>query len=165
MNATSLHALVVDQHFGELSPEVTELLETYLGENAEARAEALEIRKALSVTEETVLRHPELGRVVATTSGNDVREAIGNGRIALSWLAMAASIALLAVLAGGAGFFVGQRMDNHHSLPEPAIDGSTPYAPRKESPWARYRVAHERGRDGRLVVRVDAANLDNSTLR
>ena len=64
MNSTSLHALVVDHHSGELSPEVAELLETYLGENADARAEALRIREALSITEETVLRHPELGRAI-----------------------------------------------------------------------------------------------------
>ena len=51
MNSTSLLALIVDQHSGELAPEVVELLEAYLAENADACAEAERIRNALSVTE------------------------------------------------------------------------------------------------------------------
>ena len=161
MNSTSLHALVVDHHSGELSPEVAELLETYLGENAGARAEALRIREALSITEETVLRHPELGRVMESK----VEGASRKHRIASSWVAKVASIAFLALLMGGAGFFAGQRMSHSQSLPAPAIDDSTLRTPRKESPWARYRIAHERDRNGQHVVRVDTANLDNPPLR
>jgi len=161
MNSTSLHALVVDHCSGELSPEVAELLETYLGENAGARAEALQIREALSITEETVLRHPELGRVMESK----VEDASRKHGIASSWVAKAASVAFLAVLMGGAGFFAEQRMSHSQSLPAPAIDDSTLRTPRKESPWARYRIAHERDRNGQHVVRVDTANLDNPSLR
>jgi hypothetical protein len=165
MNPTSLHALVVDQYSGELSPEVAELLETYLGENADARAEALRIRKALSITEETVLRHPELGRVMESRVEDAGQPAISKRRIVLSWVAKAASVALLAALTGGAGFFAGQRMNQRELLPASATDDSTLRTPRKESPWARYRIAPERGRNGQRVVRVDTANLDNAALR
>jgi hypothetical protein len=165
MNSTSLHVLVVDHHSGELSPEVAELLETYLGENAGARAEALRIREALSIAEETVLRHPELGRVMESKVEDVGGRAISKRHIASSWVAKAASVAFLAVLTGGAGFFAGQRMNHSQSLPASAIDDSTLRTPRKESPWARYRIAHERDRSGQHVVRVDAANLDYPSLR
>ena len=165
MNSTSLHALVVDHHSGELSPEVAELLETYLGENADARAEALRIREALSITEETVLRHPELGRAIESKVEDAGRRASSKRRIASSWVAKAASVAFLAVLMGGAGFFAGQRMSHSQSMPAPAIDDSTLRTPRKESPWARYRIAHERDRNGQHVVRVETANLNNPSFR
>ena len=40
MKPESLNALIIDRHFGELSPEAEELLEQHLATHVEARAEA-----------------------------------------------------------------------------------------------------------------------------
>jgi hypothetical protein len=152
MNATSLHALVVDQHFGELTPEVAELLGEYLSENATARAEASRIREALTVTEETVRLHPEVAQLEVAESCLSAR-----GKRDLSWLARAASIAALATLAGVGGFLAGQ---THQPVSNAASNAAQdlPRPPRKDSPWARYRIASDFGSTGLQVVRVDAPN-------
>jgi hypothetical protein len=148
----------------ELSPEVADLLESHLAQNAEARAEADRIRKTLAVTETAVLRYPELvGASQAESAGKQTHPAPRTTTV--WWLAKAASITLLAGLTSTAGFFLGK---NQNRPPEPAalaaVD-ATQRAPRKDSPWARYRVASERSSTGLKVVRVDTANLENSILR
>jgi hypothetical protein len=162
MNSRSLHALIVDQHFGELSPEVTELLETHLEQNATSRAEADRIRQTLVITEDAVLQHPELARIGIDDSAerqrNSPRRLIG-----ASWLAKAASIALLAALAGTAGFLFGKKQENVRPTTSLAMAGATQLTPRRDSPWARYRLAPEQ--NGLQVVRVDTASRDNSALR
>lgn len=164
MNSMSLHALIVDQHFGELSPEVAELLENHLGQNAEARAEADRIKQTLAVTESVVLRHPEL--VGAVPVDPVERQGLPRRRgFGASWLAKAASIALLAGLASTAGFFLGRNQDPAPATTTLATTDAVERPPRKDSPWARYRVAPERSGAGMQVVRVDTANLDNSMLR
>jgi anti-sigma factor RsiW len=164
MNSTSLHALIVDQHCGELSPEVADLLESHLAQDAEARAEANRIRQTLSVTEDAVLRHPELARVETVERASAARFAMRAG-FRTSWLAKAASIALLASLTGVAGYFFGKQQGTVPSAAALAVAGTAQTSPRKDSPWARYRVVPERKGDGIQVVRVDTANLDNTTLR
>jgi len=159
MNATSLHALVVDQHFGELAPEVAELLEEFLAENAKARAEAGRIREALTVTEETVRLHPELARLEVAESHWSAR-----GKRNFPWLARAASIAALATLTGVGGFLAGQ---THQPVSNPAANtaGDLARPPRKDSPWARYRIASDQGSTGLQAVRVDAPNSIKGTLQ
>jgi hypothetical protein len=152
MNSTSLHALIVDQHFGELSPEVAELLEAHLAQNATSRAEADRIKQTLAITEHAVLRHPELARVGTADSVEkqriSIRRLFGGG-----WLAKAASIALLAALAGTAGFLFGKKQETVPSTTALAMAGATQRTPRKDSPWARYRFAPEQG--SMQVVRVE----------
>lgn len=163
MNSESFYALIVDQHFGELSPEVAELLENHLAQDTGARAEADRIKQTLKVTETAVLRHPEL--LGAASADLVERRSVSFRRsMGALWLAKAASIALLAALASTAGFFLGK---NHNRAPEAAlaVRDELKRPERKDSPWARYRVAPERSRTGMQVVRVDAPNLDNSTLR
>ena len=163
MNSTSLLALIVDQHSGELAPEVVELLEAHLAENANARAEAESVRKALAVTEETVLRHPELARVEPMNSV-DVRASSERRRLYPSWLAKAASIALLAGVTGAGGFLVGQKNPSITAAAPTVLDDSA-RPPRKDSPWARYRVAQDRDGGGMQIVRVDSAKRTESTLQ
>jgi hypothetical protein len=158
-----LHALIVDQHFGELSSEAAELLEAHLAQDAEARAEAYRIRQTLEVTSRAVLLNPELARVETSDSAETEFSASGR-RIGAPWLAKAASIALLAALTSTAGYFVGKRQD---TVPVATISPPTreSQVPRKDSPWARYRFASEQGGTHMQVVRVDPKNPDNSTLR
>lgn len=49
MKTTNFQALIIDHHFGELSPEVVELLEHYLAEHPHAREEADKILETLGV--------------------------------------------------------------------------------------------------------------------
>jgi len=164
MNSTSLHALIVDQHCGELSPEVADLLESHLAQDAEARAEANRIRQTLAVTEDTVFRHPELARVETVGPASAPRFSTRGG-FGTSWLAKAASIALLASLTGAGGFFFGKRQDSAPSTMTLAVASTAQTSPRKDSPWARYRIVPEQKGAGIQVVRVDTANLDSATLR
>lgn len=163
MNSTSLHALIVDQHFGELSPEAAELLENHLAENAEARAEADRIRATLATTERAVLQHPELVRVEPMNPSEIRHHAAG---FHLPWLAKAAAIALLGVLTTTAGYFLGKNQGATSTPPVVlAAADQEQKPPRKDSPWARYRVTPERSGTGMRIVRVDTAKLDSSTLR
>jgi hypothetical protein len=164
MNSTSLQALIVDQHFGELSPEVTDLLENHLAQNAEARAEADRVRQTLAVTETVVLRHPELVGAVQAASAEPERVASPRS-IGISWLAKAASITLLAALASTAGFFLGRNQNRAPETSAVVASDTSQRPPRKDSPWARYRVAPERSSNGIKVVRVDTTHLENSVLR
>jgi hypothetical protein len=164
MNSTSLHALIVDQHCGELSPEVADLLESHLAQHAEARAEANRIRQTLAVTEDAVLRHPELARVETIERGSTASFAT-RADFRTSRLAKAAAIALLASLTGSTGYLLGKRQGTVPSASTLAVASTAQASPRKDSPWARYRVVPERKGTGIQVVRVDTANLDNTTLR
>jgi hypothetical protein len=146
MNPPSLHALIIDQQLGELPPEVAELLETHLAQNAEARAEAERIRQTLTVTQQAMLLHPELARV-------GMGDPAPRG-ISAPWLAKAAAIALLGALAGAGGFFAGRKPE---AVSVTTIT-SAPPAPRKDSPWARYRIAQGPGGVGLQAVRVDTSN-------
>lgn len=172
MNPSSLHALVIDRHFGELSIEATELLEMHLAENADAQAGAQRILRALAVTQKTVLQHPELARMpfVEKTpepaSSQPLHRPI---RMTLPWLGRAAAVLLLAALIGTGGFLAGRSSASSSAMialeaerPAPAPAISTP--PRKESPWARYRMTFDPAGQGMQVVRVDTLNLNEKSM-
>ena len=161
MNSTSLHALIVDQQLGELSPEVAELLELHLARDSAARGEAERIKQSLAATEGAVVRHAELARIELVEPQR--RWHFGFGQ---SWLAQAASIALLAAVASTAGFFLGKKQESS-SLPPaaPLLAEVEQRPPRKDSPWARYRFRPERSATGMQIVRVDPTRLNDSNLR
>ncbi|MDP1589768.1 MAG: hypothetical protein Q8M07_18590 [Prosthecobacter sp.] len=180
MKPSSLHALVIDRHFGELTPEATELLELHLAQNADARVEAERILASLSVTHDAVLGHPELvlasvGRVwrqparllgyesgvppqpakddracatVVLPPGIPASQRITKKPSFIPWLARAAAIALLA---GAAGFFAGR---SESRMASGDVESPT-QTPRKESPWAKYRMSFDPAGEGMQVVRVD----------
>ncbi len=153
MKSVSLHALIIDRHFGELSSEAVELLEHHLTGNASARAEAERILESLNVTRDAVLRHPELAYVSAI----EKRPAPAPRRVSpiMPWLAHAAAMVLLAALAGAGGFVAGRS----GSLAKTDAVETKP-AQRKESPWAKYRMTFDPAGEGMQVVRVDSANLE-----
>jgi anti-sigma factor RsiW len=162
MNTTSLLALIVDQHAGELTPEVAELLEAYLAQNPTARAEAVRIREALAVTEKTLIHHPKLARVENVHTANSSLAPKGRRQFTASWLPKAASIAVLAVLTGAGGYFAGRKA-SPRSADGIVIAEATSRLPRKDSPWARYRFASDGA--GMQIVRVDAPKVMEGTLR
>jgi hypothetical protein len=91
--------LIIDRHFGELSPEAEEMLDHHLSANAAARAEAERILDSLNVTRDVVLRHPELARVPVMPQSKVLKPRHSS---AMPWLARAAAMLLLAALAGAA---------------------------------------------------------------
>lgn len=156
MNPQSLHALVIDRHFGELSPEATELLELHLAQNAAARTEAERVLESLTVTRDTVLRHPELGQVSPPVE--KIVTAPVRRRQTILWLARAAAVILFAGLTGGSGFLAGRSGVPSAAETKGEVAGATPVTPRKNSPWARYRMAFDPGSNGMQIVRVESSN-------
>jgi hypothetical protein len=152
MNSTSLHALIIDQHFGELSPEAAELLEAHLAQDASARAEADRIRQTLAVTGEAVVQHPELAQA-EPEDVSEKRDALRHRFPDASWLAKAAAIAAFASLTWTVGFWSGKKQDVASPGPASMIATATQQPPRTDRPWARYRIAS--ASHGLQVVRVD----------
>ncbi|MBL9133543.1 MAG: hypothetical protein JNG86_20195 [Verrucomicrobiaceae bacterium] len=154
MKPSSLHALVIDRHFGELTPEAAELLDLHLARHPDARAEAERILASLAVTQEAVVRHPELAHVMPASVEKAVTP-MPRRRVMMPWLARAAAIALLAAIAGVAGFVAGR---SESRVTDSGSKSSAP-SPRKESPWARYRLSFDPAGQGMQVVRVDTSKL------
>lgn len=155
MKPESLHALIIDRHFGELSPEAAELLEHHLAANAAARAEAERIHESLNITRDAVLRHAELAHVPVKAP---VVPHVVKRPAFMPWLARAAAVVVLAALTGVGGFVMG-RAD---SRPQAVTENVS--APRRESPWAKYRMSFDPAGDGMQIVRVDMEKLETKAL-
>ncbi len=151
MKPESLHALLIDRHFGELSPEAAELLEHHLATHAPARAEAERLLAALTTTQAAVLQHPELARVPATPPTRNALRPHWPHR-----LARAAAVLLLAGLAGAGGYLAGRG-----NPPLPLATAT----PRPASPWAKYRMSFDPSGAGIQVLRVDTASPPATSLR
>ncbi len=151
MKPESLHALLIDRHFGELSPEAAELLEHHLATHAPARAEAGRLLATLTTTQAAVLQHPELARVPATTPSHRAHRPHWH-----SWLARAAAVLMLAGLAGTGGYLAGR------GGPPPPLAAATP---RPGSPWAKYRMSFDPAGTGIQILRVDTASQPATSLR
>lgn len=162
MNPSSLHALVIDRHFGELSPEAAELLELHLTENPGAQAEAQRILRALAVTQKTVMQHPELARVPFGEKAQSPGPRRPWRLASLTpWLARAAAVLLLAALTSTGGFLAGRSSapsSTAMTTPSAAEAPAPATSARKESPWARYRMTFDPAGQGMQVVRVDTLN-------
>jgi anti-sigma factor RsiW len=143
MNPTTLQALIIDRHCGELSPEAIELLDHYLAQHPDARAQAELLRATLSITEQAVLRHPELVVRTATRCPDVQRKA----HIA-PWLLRAAAVLALTAT----GFLAGRATQTPASLLQPQTTARTPL---KNSPWAKYRMAVDRKTNALQFVRID----------
>ncbi len=155
MNAQSLHALIIDRHFGELTPEATELLAAHLAQNPAAQAEADRILRALSTTEQAVLEHPELVQMGHGERKQEIAEpSAKKGSWSPAWLARAAAIVALLGVSGATGFFAGRTQPVTPPSPTVAATNVVPRLPRSDSPWASYRLAHDPNGGGLRAVRV-----------
>lgn len=155
MNTQSLHALIIDRHFGELSPEATELLAAHLAQNPQAQAEADRILGALAITEQTVLEHPELVQMGYGEKRPAIAEpAKQKGWFTLSVLAKAAAVVVLLGVSGVTGFFAGRTQPLAHPTPTVAAVNVAQQTPRSDSPWASYRLTHDPSSGELRAVRV-----------
>ena len=148
MKSTTLHALVIDHHLGELPPEVEELLLHHLATNPGARAEAEHILAALQTTQETVIAFPEL----AQPSPEVTAPTLLSPKNRAPWLRRVAIAALFAAATSGA-YFAGK-----FSI---GTANETVSSPPKTSPWARYRMTPASNGSGMTVVRVDRSGNEN----
>jgi len=148
MNPEHLHALVIDRHFDELTPEVTALLDAYLATHPNAQHEADDIIASLALAGRTLELHPELARVTEPDAFMRPPTILGTARSKWAGLAIAASIALVAAMSG---FYAGSQKRE----PTAAVNVPPSEIAKQSGPWARYRmVADPRGL-GMQVVRVD----------
>lgn len=163
MNPQSLHALVIDRHFGELAPEAADLLEHHLAQNPAARTEAERILQSLAVTGDAMLRHPELAQVAPVAKASTAR----SWQPALSvWMLRAAALLLLATVAAAAGFITGRSTAPVTANPVLLAAVSQPSeVSSKSGPWARYRMSFDPSGSGVQVVRVDVPTPESKTLR
>lgn len=162
MNPQSLHALVIDRHFGELAPEAADLLDHHLAQDAGARAEAERILQSLAVTGDAMLRHPELARVAPAVRAKVVRPWFP---AVSTWMLRAAALVLLATVAGAVGFLTGRSTAPEGTAPVLLAAASRPAESAKAGPWARYRMSFDPSGSGVQVVRVDVPTPESKTLR
>ena len=142
---------------GELPPEAADLLEAYLASHPAAREEAAHIVEALRLTSETVVRHPECVRVLTHDEIKPAREARRRWTLPM-WMKAAAVIAFSALTAAG-GFFAGSARSGDAATSS-VMASAVPVTPRKDSPWARYRMTLDPLVGGMQVVRVDFADKE-----
>ena len=130
MTPQQLEALLIDQALGELSEEASVLLELYLDQYPERRAEADRIRNAVGFTESAVVSRPldlEPGETILAFPRSASRFT--------PILRVAAAFALLG-FAVGAGFFAGKGTLE----PGPSAKaGADSKSATESSPWAQYR--------------------------
>lgn len=138
MTAKQLEALLIDRDLGELSEEASALLDAWLAQFPERRAEADRIRETVGLVEVAVLSRP-----LALEPDGIVSVPPRHGRLP-AWFRSAAAVALLG-LAVGAGFVAGKGGRGSPPRPE-TVPGSEAAAP--PSPWARYHLEE----NGRLAV-------------
>ena len=108
-------------------------------------------RLALNLTSRAMLQHPELARV-ATRAVHAVPRTQQRWTPPL-WM-KAAAVVMLAALTAMAGFWVG-RAQPVSGAGSSAIASTAPVSPRKDSPWAKYRMGPDPLGNGIRVVRVD----------
>ena len=173
MNTPELQALLVDHHLGELSPEVTALLEAYLVSDPAARAESARIEETLGLTRRAVVEHPELVSLplAAAVSPKEVAPEKAKQRKPMpAWLKVAAALTLAALtgsggyLAGGSKARLEARAESKSQAPvtgplqsRPATDRAVLVAvvdSGKSSPWAQYRVERQGQGSGLQITRI-----------
>ena len=142
MNPQSLQAILIDRALGELSPEVAELLDHHLANDADARAEAARLETTIGIAGKADQHFPEPGHPALGRSAH--RPALPS-----SWLGLAASL-LVAALAAAGGYFFGSQSSARGIVSTPparAPESATmPVVAAAPLPWTRYEVAASQGK-------------------
>lgn len=156
MKLESLQALIIDQHAGELSLEVEELLEAHLATKPALQVEVERIRLALDITSQTVIRHPELVRLA------EREPAVEPPRKRPTYFPQflkVAAVLMFASVTATTGFYLGRNRSVQIASDSTTEKLEVP-TPRKDSPWARYKMAIDPKVGGIQVVRLDLAGRE-----
>lgn len=152
MTPESFHALIIDHHFGELTPDVAELLQTHLDEHPEAEAERRRILVALDATGRATDQFPRLIQINPAPVQRN--EAARRGDAVQAWLKAAAVVAF-AAMTGSIGYVAGRSSSTSSTNVSPKLAAAPPLHP-SSSPWARYRMAPSPIGGGFRVIRIDS---------
>lgn len=156
MKLESLQALIIDQHAGELLPEVEELLEAHLATKPALQVEVERIRLALEITSQTVIRHPELVRFAER---EPAVEPLRKRPTYIPQFLKVAAVLMFASVTATTGFYLGRNRSVQIASDSTTEKREVP-TPRKDSPWARYKMAIDPKVGGIQVVRVDLAGRE-----
>ena len=156
MKIESLQALIIDQHAGELSPEVEELLEAHLATKPALQVEVERIRLALKITSQTVIRHPELVRF---SEREPAVEPLRKRPTYFPQFLKVAAVLMFASVTATTGFYLGRNRSVQIASDSTTEKREVP-TPRKDSPWARYKMAIDPKVGGIQVVRLDLAGRE-----
>jgi hypothetical protein len=163
MNAESLHALAIDRHFGELSPEAAELFDHYLAQNPAARSECDRILESVAATGHAISRHAELVRVPPVLK---MHHPAAPRRSMAPALMRAAALVFFALTAATVGYVAGRTTSESSSAaPVVAAAGQSSASSANSGPWARYRVSYDPAGSGMQVVRIDVPSPEKKILR
>lgn len=156
MKLESLQALIIDQHAGELLPEVEELLEAHIATKPALQVEVERIRLALKITSQTVIRHPELVRFAER---EPAVEPLRKRPTYIPQFLKVAAVLMFASVTATTGFYIGSKRSVQIASENTAEKPAAPNT-RKNSPWARYKMAIDPKVGGIQVVRVDLAGRE-----
>ena len=141
MKPETLRTLLIDRQLGELPPDIAGLVDAYLEAMPAARAEADAVARTLLTTRETVRRFPDLAPVVEAEAETQVIPIF-------YWLARAAALVVVAVLAGWLGYRVGR---SDVAVNKPAVVTQVAEH-RLDGLWTRYQVAYDTRRGAFIVA-------------
>lgn len=155
MKPETLNALLVDHELGELPPDVTELLNAYLGMAPSARHEADIMARTVRTAREAVRRFPELARDTEAHSPSNVLPLVAK---LAPWLARAATLVAVAGLGAWLGYRAGvnsipaenERVAN---VGDTRTVASSPAGADFKNLWARYDVAYDQRRGVFTIAR------------
>ncbi|MBL9113816.1 MAG: hypothetical protein JNJ83_02340 [Verrucomicrobiaceae bacterium] len=139
MNSSQLQALLIDDHLGELSPEVSALLTAYLEHNPRARQDAEHIQTTLGIMRQTLHTYPELAQLDPDSP------TLVRPRNRLSRIAAVAALVLFTSL--GVSHWI---TSSAQKSQKPALAAS----PGFKSPWTRYRLAADPKGNGLNVTPI-----------
>jgi len=136
MKQETLQAFLVDRELGELTADVTELLDAYVAAVPAAQAEANATTRTVSTARDTIRRYPYL----VPTAGTET-EVIP----IFLWLARIAAVIAVAAIAGWVGYRTGHAGKTAPTVVENRVHGV----------WAQYQVAYDSRRGAFVVAQQD----------
>ncbi len=150
MNPETLRALLVDRELGEIAPDVAELLDAYLEAVPAARAEAEATARTVSTTRETVRRFPDLAPTSETKAESEVIPFV---HWLVLWLARAAALIAVAVLAGWWGYRAGHIAGPTETMQAGGSTATRVADSRFKGLWTQYEMAYDSRRGAFIVAK------------
>ena len=144
MKPEILRALLADKEFGELTPDVVELLDAYFAAVPEAQSEVKAMAQTIQTARETIHRFPQLATPPVTAT-NSVVETI---RL---WFAPSFAYAAALIAVAGLAAWLGFHAAGSRQSVDTKVTVTRAPDHRYDGLWAKYQVAYD-SRRGAFVV-------------